>query len=66
MKKKREGRFVRQRFFALGLALALCLGLAAPGLAAGGDFVVENGVLVEYKGSGTVIAVPEGLSLIHI
>ncbi len=62
MEKKREGRFVRQRFFALGLALALCLGLAAPGLAAGGDFVVENGVLVEYKGSGTVIAVPEGIT----
>ena len=53
---------MKRRVYTLLLALTLCLGLAAPGFAAGGDFVIENGVLTEYKGSATAITVPEGVT----
>ena len=53
---------MKKRLFSLMLALCLCLGLAAPALAAGSDFVIENGVLVDYKGSDTVITIPEGVT----
>lgn len=51
-----------KRTLSLILSLALCLSLAAPAVAAGDDFVIENGVLTEYKGSDTVITIPEGVT----
>lgn len=51
-----------KRILPLILALALCLPLSTPIRAAGDDFVIENGVLVEHKGGGTVITIPEGVT----
>ena len=38
-----------KRTLSLILSLTLCLSLAAPAFAAGSDFVIENGVLTQYK-----------------
>ena len=51
-----------KRMLTLLLTLALCLGLSAPAFAAGSDFVIEKGVLTEYKGSDAVVTVPEGVT----
>ena len=51
-----------KRTLSLILSLTLCLSLAAPAFAAGSDFVIENGVLTQYKGSDTVITIPEGVT----
>lgn len=53
---------MKRRLYALFLALTLCLGLAAPGFAAGDEFVIENGVLTEYRGAATALTVPEGVA----
>ena len=51
-----------KRTLSLILSLTLCLSLAAPVFAAGSDFIIENGVLTQYKGSDTVITIPEGVT----
>ncbi len=51
-----------KRVFSLALALLACLSLAAPALAAEGDFTVsESGVLTEYRGSGGEVVIPDGV-----
>ncbi len=51
-----------KRLFALGLALLACLSLAAPALAAEGEFTVsETGVLTQYHGSGGEVVIPDGV-----
>ena len=51
---------MKKRLFSLMLALCLCLSLAVPVFAAHSDFLIENGVLTEYKGSDTAVTIPEG------
>lgn len=53
-----------KKMLSLLLTLALCLGLAAPAFAADEEFVIENGVLVSYSGSGGKVAVPDGVTVI--
>jgi len=55
---------MKKRFLSLALALALCLGLAAPVLAADGDFTIEDGVLTSYNGSGGDVVIPDGVTSI--
>ncbi len=51
-----------KRLCSLALVLLLCLGLAAPALAAEGDFTVsESGVLTEYHGPGGEVVIPDGV-----
>ncbi len=51
-----------KRLFSLGLALLACLSLAAPALAAEGDFTVsESGVLTQYSGPGGEVVIPDGV-----
>ncbi len=53
---------MKRNILALGLAAVLCLTLGGTAWAAGSDFVIEDGVLMEYKGSDTVITIPEGVT----
>lgn len=53
---------MKQKLLSLALTLALCLGLAAPALAAESDFRIENGVLIKYTGSGGAVTIPEGVT----
>ena len=54
-----------KRFFGLLTAMILMLTAVAPlGLAAEEDYVIENGVLLEYKGEGGDIVIPEGVTKI--
>ena len=53
---------MKKRLFSLMLALCLCLSLAVPVFAAHSDFLIENGVLTEYKGSDTAVTIPEGVT----
>lgn len=49
----------------LSTLLALCMVLAllpVAALAADSDFVIENGVLVEYTGSGGAVTIPNGVT----
>lgn len=55
---------MKKRVLTLALTLALCLGLAIPGMAAASDFVVENGVLVEYRGNSSVVTIPSNVKVI--
>ncbi len=55
---------MKKRVLSLVLALAVCLGLAAPALAADGDFTVENGVLTKYNGPGGDVTIPDGVTSI--
>lgn len=62
---------MKKRFSAIVLALALCLGLAVPAFAADSDFIIENGVLVEYAGGlesvlspGAGLDIPDGVTKI--
>lgn len=48
---------------ALALALCLCLVLASA-LAADSDFVIENGVLTQYNGSGGNVVILNGVTSI--
>ncbi|MCI8476793.1 MAG: leucine-rich repeat protein [Oscillospiraceae bacterium] len=53
---------MKRKITSLLLALALCLGLCAPALAADSEFVIENGVLVKYNGSGGDVRIPDGVT----
>ena len=56
---------MKKRALAIILALVMCLALVpTAALAAGGDFTVENGVLIGYSGKGGAIAIPDGVSKI--
>ena len=57
---------MRKRATAWLLAVVLTTGLTAltPALAEEADFVIENGVLVEYTGAGGEVAVPDGVTVI--
>lgn len=50
---------------ALALAVSLCISLLpTAALAADGDFVIENGVLTKYNGSGGKVTIPAGVTSI--
>ena len=52
-----------KRVSAVVLALVLMLALVpVPALAADSDFVIEDGVLTKYKGSGGDVTVPDGVT----
>ena len=53
---------MKQKMISLALALSLCLGLCVPVFAADNVFVVENGILVEYNGSGGDVKIPAGVT----
>lgn len=53
---------MKQKMISLALALSLCLGLCVPVFAADNVFVVENGILVEYNGSGGDVKIPVGVT----
>lgn len=48
------------------LAILLLLNLAIPAFAndTGSDFVIKNGVLTEYAGSGGNVVIPDGITAI--
>ena len=46
----------------ISLALSLCLGLCVPVFAADDVFVIGNGILVEYNGSGGDVKIPAGVT----
>lgn len=52
-----------RRVLIVFLTLMMCLSVSVPALAADG-FVIENGVLKEYKGSSTNIIIPNGVTAI--
>lgn len=52
---------MKKKLFSLALALVLGLGLAVPAFAAESDFIIENGILIKYIGSGGDIAIPSGV-----
>ncbi len=56
---------MKKKILSLVLALAVCLGLAAPALAAEGDFTIENGVLREYNGPGGDVTIPDSVTSIR-
>ncbi len=56
---------MKKRFLSLALTLALCLGLAAPALAADGDFSIMDGVLYSYDGDGGDVTIPDGVTSIR-
>ncbi len=53
---------MKRKIISLMLALSLCLGLYVPVFAADSDFVIENGVLVEYNGNGGDVKIPDGVT----
>lgn len=53
---------MKQKMISLALALSLCLGLCVPVFAADDVFVIENGILVEYNGSGGDVKIPAGVT----
>ena len=53
-----------KKLASLVLALALCLGLTVPALAAPGDFNIQDGVLLGYFGTDTDVTVPDGVTTI--
>ena len=53
---------MKRKLLSILLALSLCLGLSLPALAAEGDFVIEDGVLMEYTGAGGTVVVPDGVT----
>lgn len=54
-----------KKVLTLVLALVLCLSLLPAGvLAANGGFVIENGVLTKYNGSGGAVTIPGGVTKI--
>lgn len=52
---------MKKKMLSLALALALGLCLAVPAFAAESDFIIKNGVLVEYVGPGGDISIPSGV-----
>lgn len=53
-----------KQLLSLCLALLLCLALAGPVSAEDSAFVVENGVLTQYKGRGGDVVLPDGVTAI--
>ena len=53
---------MKKKLFSLVLAFALCMGLCAPAFAADSEFIIEDGVLVEYTGSGGTVNIPAGVT----
>ncbi len=53
---------MKKRLLSTLLALTLCLGPALPALAAEEDFVIEDGVLVAYNGTGGNVVIPDGVT----
>lgn len=55
---------MKKNWLSLALALVLCLGLAVPAFASGGDFTITNGILTKYNGSGGAVTIPGGVTAI--
>ncbi len=54
---------MKKRVLALALALLLCVGLAGTAIASDSeDFVIENGELIEYKGPGGAVTIPNSVT----
>lgn len=53
---------MKRRMLAFALALVMCLGLLPTAALAVDDFVIENGVLDRYWGSGGNVAIPDGVT----
>lgn len=54
---------MKKRMLSLTLVLVMALSpLPSVAFAADGDFTVENGVLIEYTGSGGDVVIPEGVT----
>lgn len=51
---------MRKRFLPLALVLVMCM-MFTPVVAAEGDFVIENGVLVSYQGLGGEVTIPDSV-----
>ncbi len=56
---------MRRKLLSLALALVMCLGLAAPALAADTGFVIENGILASYTGPGGKVIIPDSVREIN-
>ena len=46
------------------LGLVMVSGIAAPASAADSDFVIEDGVLMMYKGTSVDVVIPDGVTAI--
>lgn len=57
---------MRRKLLSLVLAFVMLCALTVPASAANSDFVVKNGVLVEYKGSATAVTIPSNLGIKEI
>ncbi|MDL2287921.1 leucine-rich repeat protein [Oscillospiraceae bacterium OttesenSCG-928-F05] len=56
---------MEKRVLSFALALVMCLALLpSAALAADSDFVIENGVLLGYNGSGGNVVIPDGVTQI--
>lgn len=55
---------MKKRLLSLFLALALLCALVLPATAVDSDFVVKNGKLTRYTGSGGAVAIPDGVTSI--
>ena len=55
---------MQRKILSLLLALAVCLGLAAPAMA--GSFDIQDGVLMKYTGTGGDVVIPKGVKTIGI
>ena len=54
-----------KKVLSLALALAMCLGLTVPSLAASSDFVIEDGTLKKYTGPGGAVTIPDDVIVIN-
>jgi len=58
---------MKKRSLSLALALVICLSLLPmTALAADSDFVIEDGILTKYNGSGGAVVIPNGVTGIGI
>ncbi len=55
---------MKKKFLAAVLILALASALCPAALAAGSDFTIANGILVEYNGAGGDVTIPDGVTYI--
>lgn len=53
---------MKKKLLFLALTLSMCLVLMVPALAAESGFTVEDGILVEYTGSGGAVTIPKGVT----
>lgn len=64
-RKNQGGNKMKRKILAFVLALCLGLGLfPTTALAAESDFVIENGVLTDYRGPGGNVVIPSGVTAI--